>query len=502
MKPMAALLLCLAIFFTALPAGAQAAQEPVWDVQTDPFPLYRHTLPNGLSLWVQPRHDSDSVVALLVVGAGARYEDESNNGISHFVEHMVFTGTEQWSEEHLKQVIARRGGRYNGWTGKERTSYLAQVSAGDLDVALLWLSEVVFHPTFPPDKVDKEREVIFQERYGRYGWLINALDTLGFGYELERDVQRALFPDSSLGVRTVGEDGSLERIDRQALLDYYQKHYTPGNATLILVGKVDPDHALKRAEANFGDLAPGGCPPAPATPPLPPGGPQQVTVRGPMLTDQVELTLGARTVGRLDPDRWPLEVLAVLMDGALTQEIRYRRGLVYGLSAGNTFFDDTGYLAVSTTAEAGNQGLIRDEAEAYLARVAAGEVDEGVVAVATNAMRGRWALNMEDNLARARWLADWTTVVEPGQAVPNYATALTAVTAEDLARVAGTYFVPERQYLGLHVPVVTFASGAKAAVILIALLAAAWVLKRIARRKRSLPPIAEGIAPAGIVHGA
>ncbi|NIV34757.1 MAG: hypothetical protein GWN58_36455, partial [Anaerolineae bacterium] len=183
-------------------------------MQNEPFPLYRRTLPNGLQVWVQPRSDSESVTALLVLRAGSRYEVLSNSGVSHFVEHMVFAGTERWTEQEIKDVIRRRGGRWNGWTGPETTTYFAQVAAGDFDIALDWLAEVVFHPTFPADKVDTERQIIFQERMGRYGWLINLLDDLGFGYELDRDIRRALFPDSSIGQRVAGEDASLDKLDR------------------------------------------------------------------------------------------------------------------------------------------------------------------------------------------------------------------------------------------------------------------------------------------------
>ena len=75
----------------------------------EPFRVVRHTLPNGLRVWLQPRSDSSSVTALLVIRAGARYEQLANNGISHFVEHMLFAGTERWSEEEIKDVITRRG---------------------------------------------------------------------------------------------------------------------------------------------------------------------------------------------------------------------------------------------------------------------------------------------------------------------------------------------------------------------------------------------------------
>ena len=83
-------------------------------MQNEPFPLYRRTLPNGLHVWVQPRLDSESVTALLVLRAGSRYEVLSNSGVSHFVEHMVFTGTERWTEQEIKEIISRRGGRWNG----------------------------------------------------------------------------------------------------------------------------------------------------------------------------------------------------------------------------------------------------------------------------------------------------------------------------------------------------------------------------------------------------
>jgi predicted Zn-dependent peptidase len=132
----------------------------------EPFRLQRYTLPNGLRVWSQPRADSQSVTALLVVGAGSRYETPANNGISHFVEHMLFAGSERWSEEEIKDMLTRRGGRWNGWTDTEATTYYAQVAASDFDLALDWLAQVVFHPTFPPDKVENERRIIFQERWG------------------------------------------------------------------------------------------------------------------------------------------------------------------------------------------------------------------------------------------------------------------------------------------------------------------------------------------------
>lgn len=463
MRPLialAALALFLGSPLLARPALAQPAGPPALAALPAPFAVERFVLPNRLQVWVQPRADSQSVAAMLVFRAGARYERPEESGISHFVEHMLFTGTERWREDEVKSAIARRGGRWNGWTSYERTTYFAQVAAADTPAALDWLAEIAFRSTFPADKIDKEREVVFQEKAGRYGGFVNALDGLGFGYELERDVRRALYPGSSLGQRVIGSDAALDAIGREQLLAYYRAHYTPANATLIVVGRVRPEQIRALAEQYFAGIPAGERVAPPAAPPATPPGPHEVTVRGPLLTDQSSLMIGARSVGRGHPDRYALDVLGDLLRSELTEEIRYRRGLVYGLWAGNTAFDDTGYFAISTSAAGGRHGEIAGVIRSHLATMRAGTIDPARVEEARAAVAGRWALAMEDNVKRAEYLADWSSLLDPSAPVPDYAAAVGAVTAADLARVADTYFAPEASFEAAHVPVFTVAGGA------------------------------------------
>jgi predicted Zn-dependent peptidase len=447
----------------------------------EPFPIERFSLANGLQVWVQPRDDSQSVAAMLVFRVGARDESRELSGISHFVEHMLFTGSERWGEDEIKTFISQRGGRWNGWTGYEQTTYFAQVAAQDTPLALDWLAEVAFRSTFPPDKIDKEREVIFQEKAGRYGWLINGLDGLGFGYELDRDVRRALYPDSSLGQRIIGEDDSLDRTGRDELLAYYQRYYTPANATLVLVGRSDPAQVRAWAEQYFGALPAGTPAPVPPAPPESPPGPHQVVVRGPLLTDRASLMLGARTVGWSHPDSYALNVLSELLSRQLTETIRYQRGLVYGLWAYNSSFSDTGYFVVSTTASSASEAEIRREIEAAIAAVSAGQLDAARVDEAKAALVGRWALSMEDNVSRADYLADCTMLLGVDQAVPDRAALLMAVTPDDLVRVANRYLTPEASYVGVHRPLLTVAGGAAwgGAIVGVGVLAGAgWYFRR------------------------
>jgi predicted Zn-dependent peptidase len=220
-------------------------------------------------------------------------------------------------------------------------------------------------------------------------------------------------------------------------------------------------------------------------PGFPGKGPHQVVVRGPLPTEQVRLMIGARTVGRTHPDRWALEVLAEVLGEDLRQEIRYQRGLVYGLGTHNQFFDDTGYFVISTMSERGDRKAILDTVETHLERIRQEGIDAKRIAEAQTALKGRWALSMEDNVERAFWLAAWTSILASDEPVPDYQTAINAVTPQDLSRVVDTYFTPSRSYLGLHQPVVTVASGIRTAGIAAGLGLAAWITRRLWRRVRS-----------------
>jgi len=209
-----------------------------------------------------------------------------------------------------------------------------------------------------------------------------------------------------------------------------------------------------------------------------------VTVRGPMPTDQTQLMLGAQTVGRMHPDRWALDVLAEVLNQDLMREIRYRQGLVYGLGAYNTVFDDVGYFVISATSASKNRTKIQATIEAYLDRISRSEVDPARVAEAKAALKGHWALSMEDNVQRAGWLAEWAQMLDDDAPIPDYTEVIEAVTPADLARVVKTYFTPQRRYVGLHQPVLTVTSGATFMGAAIGLGLAAWLGRKLWRRRR------------------
>ncbi|HOG46171.1 MAG TPA: pitrilysin family protein [Anaerolineae bacterium] len=424
-----------------------------------PLAVDRFLLANGLEVWHQARPGSGTVSLILLVRSGARHETPRNNGISHFVEHMLFDGTARWSELEIKEVIRRRGGYFNAQTDYEHTAYEVHLLAEDFELALDWLVEIVFRSTFPPDKVERERGVLIQEKGGRGSRFLELLEEWGLGYDLGMAVRRRLYPQSSLGLRVAGEDEPLARIDRDALVDYHHRHYRPNNMALVVVGDVPAALLRAAAERCLAGLEPG---PLPALPPAPPpvGRGVRVVLHGPNLADRSVLRRGARTVGAAHPDAAALEVLAELLSNRLTDEVRMRLGLVYAIGAFNVVLSDTGYFVVRTESDAAKMDVIVDSVEAELRRLQREPVPEEELRETKSLLKGQFALTTQSNASLAWLYAGYATWCRPDACVPDYYARIERVTAEDISRVVQRYFVPENSYLGLYRPALTLKTGA------------------------------------------
>ena len=284
---------------------------------------------------------------MLVVGVGARYEDPQTAGISHFVEHLVFTGTERWDEEAVHAFIPALGGVTNGWTDSETTGFYARVPAQHLAPALDWLGQLVFHPTFPADKIARERLVIEQERGLDEDDTDLRLNYRQAEYSLDDKVRAALFPGANLELSTIGTSRTLSGLDRDAIIAYYERYYWPNNAALIVTGSVTlgavmhaAQHAFRRLDSNF-------ILERPPAPTWPRGGPHEIIISL-WPSHQVKVAAGARTTGLLHSDRWSLEVLARSLQRDVRHTLRHRLGLSYAPFVSQQSFSDVGYLELST----------------------------------------------------------------------------------------------------------------------------------------------------------
>lgn len=461
--------------------------KPASPLQDSLFDLHRERLDNGLRVWVKPRPGTATVILLLQISVGSRHETQANNGLSHFLEHMLFTGTARWSEQEVVDLIRRRGGEANARTAHEDTVLWLHLKAEDLDLGLEWLGEVVFRPRLSEDKFHKERQVIIEEKGGEIGAFESVgdlIEDLGLGWNVFRAVKHRLYPHSSLLLPVIGKDRSLRRIRYPDLLAFYRRHYLPNNMALIVVGDVDAGLVSERAAHHLGGFAPGPLPPRPASP-APPAEGFSLKLKGPNLNDQGQLLLGAPLPGLNHPDRYALGVLAELLDTVLTQSLRYERGLVYGIDVYPSLYTDAGYFAIYTTADTAKFPDILADVEARLDQALAGGFDAAAVAEARDAIGGRLLLGMESNADVGWWLAEMALFTPEGQPVPNLFAEVDRVSPADITRVAQAYLRPEQRFRSIHRPGLTPAALAKPALLGAGLGAAAlgaWLLNR--RRKR------------------
>lgn len=417
------------------------------------YQLHRYTLPNGMRVWCVPRPNSQTVALMAQFPVGSRSEDESNNGISHFLEHMVFTGTERWDESAVTDVVRRRGGECNAQTSREETTFYLHIAAEDVEFGLDWLHQVLFKPTLSEEKFEKERQVIINEKGGEVDYLRQAWEWVedhNLGWSVSRALRRRLFPDSSFLLPIIGSDKTLNSITHEELLAHYEAFYGPNNMTLLVVGDVEPDKIFPLVEQQFGSI-----PARPAPTPYPPlevdTTPFAVRLQGPTPNAQGQLLL-AWMLGASDhPDRFAWWIIAEMLENAYLQEIRYQDGLSYDTQVFTVLYTDVGYFSIYSGAKIDDLDKIRNIIEKHIKRLLAGEFTAQEVQEAQAALRGRALLNLQDNLEMASWLSsDSLCVQDDTVELADYFAELNRLNPADIQRIAQIYLSPEKRFTIEH----------------------------------------------------
>jgi zinc protease len=209
-------------------------------------------LDNGLKVVVQEVHTAPLASVWCWYKVGSKDEMPGLTGVSHWVEHMNFKGTTNIPRDQVKGIIEQFGGSWNGYTWIDQTTYLETATRDALDRMLFIEAERMANGLYEPDDVESERTVIISELQGGENDPDQLLDT---------EVTAAAFKAHPYGHPTIGWLSDLRRMTRDELYGYYRRYYVPSNATLVIVGDVEPDDVFRRADAHFGKIAAGIVPP-------------------------------------------------------------------------------------------------------------------------------------------------------------------------------------------------------------------------------------------------
>lgn len=293
-------------------------------------------LPNGITVVVEEIPYVRSVAVGLWVRAGSRYEETSQAGLSHFLEHMFFKGSTNRSAKEIAEAIDAVGGQLNAFTGKENSCFYARVLDEHFGLALDILSDMLTHPRFAPEDIEKERNVVLEE--------INSyLDTPD---DLIHDlVLEAFWEDHPLGRSILGPAEVVQGFDRDQVVQLYREHYTPGHLVVAVAGRVEERFAVDQVAAKLGSME-GQAGRLMETPPRPfPG-----RIFRPKDSEQVHLCLaGPGLPASEDRAFYAAQVLSTMIGGGtssrLFQKIREERGLTYSIYTYSSSYQDGGLVA-------------------------------------------------------------------------------------------------------------------------------------------------------------
>jgi len=393
----------------------------------DAHGIRRTQLDSGLRIVTEFLPGLRSVAVGYWVGTGSRDEPDALSGASHFLEHLLFKGTDRRRAADIAEAVESVGGDMNAFTGQEVTAFYMRMPDRHLATALDIMSDIVWSPALRTDEVESERQVILEEIKMRD----DAPDDL-----VHEVFAGALFPGHPLGREVAGSDTTIEAMTRDQIAEYHSLHYRPGNVVVAVAGNVEHDEVVAQVEAAL----PGGDRDRPARDERGDAGAPEPFASIDRPNEQAHVVLGTRALRRDDPDRYALAVLDQVLGGGMSsrlfQEVREKRGLAYSVYSYRAAFQETGALAVyaGTAPERVEETL--EIVNAELDRlVADGGVTEKELNGAKGHLTGSLALSLESSSSRMHRIGRSELTMGEIPSLDDVVAAVEEVTPGDVARV-------------------------------------------------------------------
>lgn len=385
-------------------------------------------LNNGLRLITECMPYTRSVAINFFIGTGSRYETDTQAGISHFIEHMCFKGTDKYpTSTDVSTVIEGVGGMLNAGTDKELTIYWCKVAEPHFHNALSVLSDIILHSKFEPEEIEKERQVIIEE--------INmTLDSPA--QRVSMLIDELVWPGQPLGRDIAGSKESVAGISREMMLDYMAAQYRPQNIVLSIAGAINEQEVIEeitQATANWPKILP-----EIRYSPYKRSKGRRVLIEK-RKTEQTQLCLSIPGISIIHPDRFKLDLMNVIlgegMSSRLFTEVRDKQGLAYSIQSYAEHFLDTGAMTISAGVDNKNLSVAIKAILHELARLKDG-VPEAELNKAKELFKGRICLRMEDSRSVSGWMGSQEILTGKIQTVDEVIEKIEGITAGDLKQIA------------------------------------------------------------------
>jgi predicted Zn-dependent peptidase len=396
--------------------------------------IHRHVLSNGLVVITETMQHVRSVSVGIWVRNGSRREIPEENGIAHFLEHMVFKGTERRSAEDIAREMDSVGGMLDAFTSKEQVCFNAKVLDEHLPIAFDVIADLVLRPKFDSEDVKKERQVVLEEI---------KMDLDNPEYLLHDVFTRGFWPAHSLGRPILGTPETVRNFNRESLLRRFQDWFAPDHLVITAAGNVTHQQVLDLSQKEFGDLQPSGH----LEPELVPATAAPINLETKRDLEQVHLCVGVPSIPLADERRFAAAVLNNLLGGGMSsrlfQNIREKQGLAYAVFSELTPYSDAGMLSVYAGTAKETVGQVLDLTIAEFRAMKESPLTEEELLRAKNHLKGSLMLSLESTSSRMSNLARQELYFHRFASLDEILSSIDAVTRGDVQSLARQFFRPE-----------------------------------------------------------
>ena len=396
--------------------------------------IRRQVLPNGLTVITEQMQNIRSVSIGIWVKTGSRDEDLQWNGISHFIEHMVFKGTRHRSAEDIARQIDSIGGNMDAFTAKECICFNVKVLDEHLPIAMDVLSDLVLNPVFAAQDISRERGVILEEI---------KMDEDSPDYLVHEIFTQNFWKDHPLGKPILGTKDTVKRFERDPVLDFYSQRFGPGNLIISAAGNLSHDAFVELVNKHFRQMKPvknGFHSPRPKIVP-------RIILRNKKALEQVQICVGVPSHPIAHEKRHASYILNTLLGGGMSsrlfQNIRERQGLAYAIYSDLNPYRDTGCLSVYAGTSRESASKVVQCVVSEFRKLKAEQVPDEELRRSKDQLKGSLMLSLESSTARMSNLARQEMYFDRFFSMDELLEKIEAVTADELLQLAKEFFHTE-----------------------------------------------------------
>jgi predicted Zn-dependent peptidase len=414
---------------------SQVIPEPAEKIMVDESRnIHRQVLPNGLTIITEEMQHIRSISIGIWIRTGSRDEDLQWNGISHFIEHMVFKGTKHRTAEDIARQVDSIGGNMDAFTAKECVCFNVKVLDEHLPIAMDVLSDLVLNPVFDTQDITRERGVILEEI---------KMDEDNPDYLVHEIFTQNFWKDHPLGKPILGTKDTVKKFDRDPVLDFYGQRFAPGNLIVCAAGNLQHQRFVDAVTRHFEHMKPmknGFHSPKPAIVP-------RIIMRNKKALEQVQICIGVPSHPIAHEKRHASYILNTVLGGGMSsrlfQNIRERQGLVYAIYSDLSPYRDTGCLSVYAGTSRESAGKVVQSVVSEFRKLKMEPVPEEELRRAKDQLKGSLMLSLESSTARMSNLARQEMYFDHFYGLDELIEKIEAVTADELQQLANEFFRTE-----------------------------------------------------------